>query len=333
MLLGIDAGPRQTLASLQFANVVQSELANGDSQRPERWTRLIRDYRVDAVVLGTSTSEYGIKAEQACLRAACDLCLPSIVVEDMPGNYRPVRHLIPDLVVVESPLVADHIRRHTDGLHPDAVMPGASVRYDPLRLRVKQGKRLGINNISRRLVWLGQPETRANLISLELLLPYVSRMALELLFKAHPRDDGYRSGRYQKLFSGYKNRLVDVSGCDTEALLSCQTGLILTHFSSMAIELAFWGVPCCNVLFPESGGKIYTQTTGLKRPFLCEAGGSGTISDMLSIEYELERLLFDESGRKAQMARFDEYFDIATLQQPGVESAVKRLVLGKQKNR
>ena len=331
MLVGVDVGPQQALTSLQLGNLAQIGLVNNDCQRDEYWAQLIRDRRVDAVVLGTSTSEKGIKTERACLHAACDLHLPTIVVEDMPGNYQHLRQIIPDLLVVESSSVADHIQQYTDGICTAAIISGGSVRFDSLRMQVKQGRRLEINNLSRRIVWIGQPETQANLISLGLMLPYISRMGLELLFKAHPRDDGYSNGQYQKLFSLYRDNVLDVSGCDIVELLTYQPNFTLTHFSSMAIELAFFGVPCCNVLFPEGGGKIYTKMTNLKRPFLCEAGGSGTIMDVYSIERELQRLLFDDVARKAQMACFDEYFDIETLQQPTVVSAIEGVVVGKQK--
>jgi hypothetical protein len=330
LLLGIDAGPQQTLDSLQLGHMALIGSANSDSQHPEYWSRLILDCRADAVVLGTSTSVRGIKVEQSCLRAAYDLRIPIIVVEDMPGNYRPDPHLVPDLVVVESALVVNYVRQRV-GLYPSAVISGASVRYDSLRLQAKQRGRPKIKNSSRRLLWLGQPETRANLISLERLLPNLSRMGLELFFKAHPRDNGYRRGEYGQLFSGYKNKIEDVSSCDTATFFAYQPGLVLTHFSSMAIDFAFLGIPCCNVLFPDSGGKIYTEMTGLKRPILCEAGGSGTIMDTVSIERELDRLLFDEAARKTQMACFDEYFDIETLQQPIILSAIEGVVLGKQK--
>lgn len=333
MLIGVDAGPRQTLASLRLGNAAQIELSSGYSQRPESLAQLIQDRRVDGVVLGSSTSEDGIKAEQACLRAACDLHLPTIVIEDMPGNYRPVEGLIPDLVVVESPLVVNHVLKRSRVLDPASVISGASVRYDYLRLQAQKGKRLEIKNISRCLVWLGQPETQANLYSLEQLLPHVSRMGFELLFKAHPRDAGYPNGQYVSLFSDFNDKVVDVSAFDSAALLACQPSLVLTHFSSMAIEFAFMGVPCCNVLFAQSGGAIYKDMTGLQRPFLCEIGGSGTISNVDSIKNQLEQLLFDESARKAQMASFDEYFDVGTLQRPGVVKAIERVVLDKQKNR
>lgn len=313
--------------------MVQIGATQGESLYPERFVKLFRDCRIEGVVLGTSTSERGIQAEHACLRAACDLGLPTIVVEDMPGNFRSVSQLIPDLVVVESPLVAEHVLKRSDGLHREAIISGASVRYDSLRLQVKKGKRLEIKNFSRSLVWIGQPETQANLISLGRLLPCLSRMGLKLLFKAHPRDDGYRSGLYAQMFSGLNKKVVDVTDFDMAELLSCRPGMALTHFSSMAIELAFFGVPCCNVLFPDGGGKLYKEMSGLQRPFLCEVGGSGTISKMASIECELGRLLFDESARKAQMARFDDYFDIGTLQHPRVVNAVERVVLDNQKNR
>ncbi len=332
-MVGVDAGPEQALASLHPEVVVPIELTNCNCQYPEYWTQLARSSQVDAVVLGTSTSERGIKIELACLRAACDLKLPVIVIEDMPGNYQPDQYLVPDLIVVESALVGNYVRQRAYGLYPAPIISGASVRYDSLRLQAKQGRRLTFKNSSHRLVWLGQPETQANLISLERLLPHLSRMGLELLFRAHPRDDGYHRGRYRQLFSSPGNKVLDVSGFDIAAIFSYQPGLVLTHFSSMAIECAFLGTPCCNVLFPEGGGKIYTEMTGLERPFLCEVGGSGTISDVDAIEFELEQLLFNESVRKEQMARFDEYFDIATLQHPGVVNAIERVVLAKQKNR
>ncbi len=326
MLVGVDVGPQQTLESLQLGNLAQIGLVNNDCQRLEYWAQLIRDCRADAVVLGTSTSERGIEIERACLHAAFDLHFPTIVIEDMPGNYRHLRQIMPDLLVVESSRAANHIQQYTDGLCTTAIISGGSVRFDSLRLQVNQRRRLEINNLSRRVVWIGQPETKANLISLGLLLPHISRMGLELLFKAHPRDDGYSSGEYRKLFSSYKNKVVDVSGCNIVEILTYQPSLTLTHFSSLAIELAFLGVPCCNVLFPESGGKVFTQMTGLKQPFLCEVSGSGNITNVDSIECQLKRYLFDEKERGAQMTRFDEYYDIATLQQPKVINAIHSML-------
>ncbi len=325
----MDSGPQQTLASLQFGYMPLIDLTNCDSFHSGYWIQLIRDCRADAVVLGTSTSERGVKIEQSCLHAANDLRIPVIVVEDLPGNYKPNQFLASELIVVESEQVVNYVRQKANLHRYSSVISGASVRYDSLRLQVKRGRRLNIKNSSHRLVWLGQPETLANLISLEAILPHLSRMRLELLFKAHPRDDGYRRGEYGQLFSGRNNNIVDVSDSDNATFFSCQPGLVLTHFSSMAIDFAFLGTPCCNVLFPESGGKIYTEMTGLKRPFLCEAGGSGNISDMASVKQELERLLFDEAVRRDQMACFDEYFDIETLQRPSVISAIEGVLLGK----
>ncbi len=325
----MDPGPRQTLASLRLGYMPMIELANSDILNTRYWVRLLRDYRADALVLGTSTSELGIKVEQSCLNAAGDLRIPVIVVEDSPGNCKPNRYLLSELIVVESNLFANYVQQKADMVHNTSIIAGASVRYDPLRLQVKLGRQFNTKNSSHRLVWLGQPETQANLISLEILLPCLSRMGLELLFKAHPRDEGYRRGEYEQLFSGHKNKIMDVSGFDTTRFLACQPGLTLTHFSTMAIDFAFLGIPSCNVLFPESGGKIYTEMTGLKRPFLCEAGGSGTISNVSSVELELEGLLFDNAVRKDLMARFDEYFNIKVLQRPSVISAIECVLLGK----
>lgn len=331
MQVGIDSGPQQTLASLKLGHLAVIDSFNANSQSPDYWAGVIKDYRVDVVVLGTSTSEYGVKVEKSCFRAARDLQIPVVVLEDMPGNYQFDRNLLPNLVVVESELVVNHIRQKTAMPSSANVISGASVRYDLLRLQVKQGRQLNIKNSSHRLVWLGQPETLANIISLEKLLPHLSRMGLELLFRAHPRDDGYHLGKYERLFWGCKNKIIDVSNYDIGTFFTCQPGLVLSHFSSLAIEFSFLGTPCCNVLFPESGGKIYTEMTGLKRPFLCEAGGSGTIYDSVSLECELERLLFDEVARKAQMAYFDDYFNIKTLQQPVLKKAIEDMVLSKQK--
>jgi len=311
-LFAVDGGAREALAVLagrpgfEWAKVTASEIGI-------RWSEHISERRPDAVVVGTSRSEFGARQETEFRQAAKLAGVTVVVIEDYPGNYQDVEQGAADLLVVESELAASQARARLGVCCPEMIL-GASLRYDGYRVDAFGLREVCVGMPPPRVLWIGQPETDDDLFTLSVMLPFLSELGIELLFRAHPRDVGYVRGDYRRLFEGQGCVIRNVSSYDISAVLKLRPCLSLTQFSSFAIELGFFGVPMLHVLFPEAGQKRLRSLAGYGVPLVCQAGGSDVITAAKEIDQKLRQSLFNDELRRYRMQCFRAYYDAETSQ-------------------
>jgi hypothetical protein len=249
-----DHGPRATL------DAIAARLPGARSLGAE--TRLL--------ICGTSDSAIGRAVEASARREAKARGLPCVVVEDFAGNYTPVSGGEPRLVVVDSEFAARLARSKESGVRVE-ITP--AVRYDALRRRLAELRRDARSEDA--VLWIGQPETRDSLETLQRLLPKLG--GLRVWLRAHPRDAGY-PGAYRAL------AVEDVTGAALEECLARRPRLVFTQFSSVAIEAGFWGIPSVNVLFPDLGAATLAAKKGYAVPPWCEEGAAFLVRDVGEID-------------------------------------------------
>ena len=74
--------------------------------------------------------------------------------------------------------------------------------------------------------------------------------------------------------------------------------LVITQFSSVALEAGFYGVPSAWVLVPGAGAQSLHAKKGYRVPALCAAGGAGLASHAEAVAKLLDRSL-ETSGQLA----------------------------------
>jgi hypothetical protein len=254
---------------------------------------------VELLVCGTSDTTKGRETEQAAQVAALALGIPTVVIEDFPGNFTPVRNRRPRLLCVESEFAAWLARR---GLPELQIHVGPAIRYDALRRNLR-ALRNG-TSFSPAVLWIGQPETAHALQTLRRLLPPLAARKVPVWFRAHPRDAGHAGGAYADL------PLDDLTRLPLEDCLARRPRLIITQFSSVAIEAGFWGIPALNVLFPDAGGQLLAAKNGYSVPPWCEEGAAFHVVDPAGVDEVLDRALGSLQARADVMGAFERYFDV-----------------------
>jgi hypothetical protein len=286
--------------------------------------------RADLLVVGTSDSEPGRRIEAAARRAAGALRLPSVAIEDFPGNYDPVDKGDGSLVIVESPLARElYLRRLGDHAVPVEVLSPA--RYDAYRerlgtLRDATTARWRAAHGALRILWAGQPETQANLRTLEVLLPLLRAHDARLLFKAHPRDPAYTDGAYDALLKGARVPFEDFTAANVADALDAAPHLVATQFSSLAVQAGFHGIPSLCILLPDAGAALLEQKKGHAVPLFCVAGSVAFAADAREAGPAFARVLSDTSFRNGLIAAFDRYFEVNEIKAPALLERLQSFV-------
>ncbi len=302
-LFAVDSGPRQTLEALEASSSFSwINCAANSNSLEEKFAHS----GIQGIVVGTSLSEVGVALEKEARIVARRLGLTLAAIEDFSGNYPHVFGGEVDLLIVESELAGDAVRRRLKEDCP-SIFVGAAVRYDSLRSNMCSQEVVDSKS-DGELLWIGQPETEHALISLSRILPYIEASGMRLMFRAHPRDHGYELGSYSKLISRYSGVIQDVSALSLEVMLAMAPCLTLTHFSSLAVELGFRGIPVVHVLFPDAGGATLKSLAGYNLPHVCTAGGSMAICSEKDIAPILSTMIFDSIARARVMRNFRQYF-------------------------
>lgn len=311
-----DDGPRHTLRPLAATlQVIINDDTGPAWTRDAHWQDLIHAHKPRGLVCGTSDSPAGRAVEASARRAAAAAGLVTVAVEDFPGNYRAEPDCDTRLLLVESTAVATFTRNRLGPACPplQALSPA---RYDPYRLQAAT-RRAGIREVwagngKPSVLWAGQPETADCLATLETLRPLLAGLQLQLLFKAHPRDAGYSGGAYRELLAETALSPVDVTALPAEAALLLAPRLVITQFSSVAIEAGFYGIPGLNVLLPGAGADRLLEKKAYALPPHCEEGAALHAHDQQSLARALHSGITDETARAGIIRCFDSYFSTGT---------------------
>jgi hypothetical protein len=330
ILVAGDEGPQSTLCPLVDA-IPSISVSSRDLACPtdDYWHELFGSRRVRRVVCGASDSPVGRALEAGARRAAVVARIPVVVIEDFPGNYYEVPGGQADILVVESPPVVTLTRSKFGGLCPQ-LKALSLARYDSLRHALPSHRSIMRNKSvaqdrSLSVLWAGQPETNDCLVTLRVLLPILAARGFELLFKAHPRDAGYSAGAYHSLLADSGITLRDVTHLASAEALLLAPRLVITQFSSTAIEAGFFGIPSLNVLLPNAGGARLMEKKGYQVPPHCLEGAAGHVTCHNEITDALCRLIDDKNARENLIHCFDMYFSANELMLPRLVALIENL--------
>jgi len=324
-----DSGPRQTLRPLQDAFKAIINDGQDISWASERhWHAHIATHRPQGLICGTSDSPEGKAIEFSARRAATAAGLPIAAIEDFAGNYRDLPGCPTSLLLLESKTVVDRTRKKLGASCPP-VLALSPARYDALRkqsaLRRPEIRRQWSTRERISVLWAGQPETADCLKTLENLLPNLVRHRLQLLFKAHPRDAGYLRGAYRDILGLQELSPLDLTAESIEETLMRAPRLVVTQFSSVAIDAGFYGIPSLNVLLPGAGGDRLIEKKGWAAPPHCLEGAALTVNATDFLPEQLEVILNDRVARDQIIHCFDAYFSTALPTTPALVEIIENL--------
>ena len=328
LLVAADAGPREALSPLQepFGTAL-ADTGSPQAVMDTHWQRLIRESGARAVVCGTSDSAAGRAVEASARRAASGAGIPVMVIEDFPGNYYDVPGTAGAVLVVESAAAAAFTRSKFRAACPrlEVLSPA---RYDTFRAAARTLRAMvqasWRSTTPRAILWAGQPETADGVRTLSVLLPVLEKHGLALLFKAHPRDPGYPES-YRALLATSRVQWGDVTGMPVADALALAPRLVLTQFSSVAVEAGFYGIPSLHVLLPEAGGARLLEKKGYGVPQHCEAGAAAFVTGAEGLEGELLDMIGSADRRESIVRCFDAYFNTDGVMLPALVARLESI--------
>ena len=288
-------------------------------------TAFLRASGARGLVRGTSDDVEGENLEDVLAAAATTLDLPVTVVEDYPGNFRGHLEGTDDALCVEMEAVAAlHAAR---GVPPGQIHVTGNPRYDALRhvdvatRRAAVRARLGIEPGASVALWVGQPDAEDSYRTLEAVLPALGRAKATLLFRAHPRDGAYARGRYGPPLAEAGD-VCDVTADPDVTGLCCAVDLVVTQFSSVAVEAGYLGTPALFVLLPSLGGAYIRTRKGYAIPPWCKENCAFLIDDAKMAAVVVDGAMHDMEAREAVRVNFARRY--AT--RPPSAGAIARLI-------
>ena len=323
LFVAADGGPRETLAPIaRHCGLAVAAVTSDHAHEPTYWAREIERTSAALLVTGTSDSARGRRIESAARRAARSAGIPIASIEDFPGNHYEVIGGEASLVIVESASAREFCAWKC-GLESVEVFVPA--RYDDYRLRIAQlredTRARWQAARGRTVLWAGQPETECCLRTLAAVLPLIKSAGAELLFKAHPRDEGYPA-RYDELLATAGLHATDVTALSVAQALGRGPHLVVTQFSSLAIEAGFFGIPSLWVLLSDAGGESLEEKKGYHTPALCLAHGAAAAFSEQQLAHAFTRTLENGEHRLNLIRCFDDYFRV---HERGAAAVVQRL--------
>lgn len=289
----------------------------------QSFRQLLLCNRPKGLVIGTSTSTEGFKIESMLRLAATELKIPVVCIEDFSGNYQFVEHAITALLVVESEFSKGIYLGKLNNPPPISIMQ--SVRYDQLR-HLSPNYSLVANAPVLRLLWAGQPETDYCLASLNFFLGQLKRtnLKVELYLRSHPDDKGVANGAYDCLAS-YGIPIFEANALILNASFYSGLHLVVTQFSSVAIEAGFYKVPALHILKKEAGRKLLLERTGSDEFVLEKYDAAFVISDDTDLSDMVLALTSDEE-RLCKLRNFDQFYQVNQKQMPLLISAIEGIL-------
>jgi len=309
LFVAVDGGPIEVMGSL--LKEVEGDLLQGVQEGISLNHTLIQ---YDTIVVGTSGSRLGRELEFATRIVAKKLLMPLIVIEDYIGNYKSLKAGKPDILLVDSEESKLMYQKQLERECPQIEVVN-NPRYDELRINMQQ-YRLKIQAIQQDIqqqsvLWVGQPETEDAVATLTQIIPILKEKNIPIYFKAHPRDTGYHQGIYGNIFKQYGMVYQDVTDCSLDSILTDMSPqLLLTQFSSMAIEAGFYGIPAVHVLFETIGQKRLFEDKGYTVPPHCNLGASWVVTNTHAFKQGIESLFFDAVLRDKVIEAFDKHFGL-----------------------
>jgi len=287
---------------------VMAEIPEQHADDTEWWVRELGKKHYVGLIVGTSESEQGHRVESIARRAAARRQKPIFVLEDYPGNFSPMEDAPTFELAVESEVVDSW--QHSRGfLECPKTLVWPTPRYDRHRSQ-RATLRKAIGRAVRKApvaLWAGQPETEANIASLGPLLPALKALDAKIHFKAHPKDAGYPE-HYSAMFESAGLDFQDLTSLTTTQAMEQEPTLVITQYSSVAVEAGFYGIPSLHVLFDDVAGAALVKTKGYAAPFWVQAGAAASLKDASDAPAILSRLLHDDAYRASIIERFDDYF-------------------------
>lgn len=321
LLVAADDGPRETLRPLvEHCGRTLTDTHPAAAADDGFWSTLLAERRPALFVVGTSNSARGRAIESAARRAAARAGLPIAAIEDYPGNYFDVPGATTRLLIVESPFSERVYRARITAPPPITVI--APARYDRWRVQVRSTVE---PQAPYAVLWAGQPETRACIATLEWLLPQLAGLPAKLLLRAHPRDPALGSRVYGDLMVRAGVDSIDVSAEPVDATLARRLDLVVTQFSSVAVDAGFAGVPSLHVLLPDAGGGLLRQLKGYDIPAICDAGAAFLATGRPQ-DAPLHIALLDPAARERVMARFRALYAVNTPTAQLVAAALRDII-------
>lgn len=281
-----------------------------DSRTADYWPQKFSIDKPSVIFIGTSDSPDAFEVEAAARIAAARMNIPTVVIEDFPGNYKGVSGVRDRLLVADGQFSLELAKSRSAVSFESAIaIPG--VRYDPLR----GCKRITPVAPSRTVLWAGQPETEDSIATLENLAPAIVSLDLHLLFRAHPRDSGYESGDYSDILGKLGSKAVDITNTSWNECLRMSPAMTITQFSSVAVELGFSGIPTVFALYRDIGQRRLLKKKGYAIPPMCDEGAAWVIQEPGYEVAALENALNSELRSKA-MNSFSVHMQASTPQLP-----------------
>jgi len=246
-----------------------------------------------------------------------------VCIEDFSGNYQFVEHAETALLVVESEFSKSIYLRKLNNPPPIVIIP--SVRYDQLR-QFSPNYSLVANAHVLRVLWAGQPETDYCLASLNFFLEQLKRtdLKIELYLRPHPEDKGVSNGAYESLAS-FGIPIFEANSSILNASFYSACHLVVTQFSSVAIEAGFYKVPALHILQRETGRKLLLERTGSDEFVLQKCDAAFVISDDTDLSDMVLALTNDEERLK-KLKNFDQFYQVNQKQMPLLISAIEGIL-------
>ena len=310
-LLGVacDAGPRDCLLAMK--DEIFCLMPDPRDQRANDakwWLRELGNKHYAGLIVGTSESKQGRRVESIVRRAAAERQKPIFVLEDYPGNFCHMEDAPTCELAVESDVVDSW--QHSQGFNGcPKILVWPTPRYDRYRSqREILRQTLGTATCKAPVaLWAGQPETDANIASLGPLLPALKALGVKIHFKAHPKDLGYPN-HYSVLFESAGLDVDDVTSLTVNQAMQKDPSLVITQYSSVAVEAGFYGIPSLHVLFNDVARAALLRTKGYAEPFWVQAGAAASLKDASDAPAMLSHLFYDDGYRALIIERFDRYF-------------------------
>lgn len=321
--VGFDFGPSQLIKVIADRTLCTELSSNSNEFKSIKcWGAFLQENNVLGLICSTSQSKEGFELESKIRKAAFELKIPIICIEDFPGNYREVLDAPTNLLVVENKFSVEIYKKQLSILPP--LFELASIRYDDLRCA---GFHIGNKIMSgqSRILWAGQPEFEYNIKTLQTIVPKLKELSVTLMFRAHPRDQEYLNGIYHRYFQSAGISWVDVTNNKINAHFFKDISLVVTQFSSLAIEAGFYGVPTLNVLLKDIGESLLIERTGSSMLMAIYYDAAFVIRHKEGIN-EIERYLMDFKLREKILYNFANLYRVNEKQFPHVMGKIQGII-------